>query len=133
MQRKARANQPPQVGGKRLPSPQRKVQLQQELRKDAGEFSTNLWEDTYMYGGDATDIHIDFLHPGDVSYLHPIPYPVVTMQTYLPLTNEYTDIGTSFYKHIGDDIFEDAFVPDELPYEHPCNAYALNELLPHCK
>ena len=99
------------------------LQLQQELRKDAGEFSTNLWEDTYMYGGDATDIHIDFLHPGDVSYQHPIPYPVVTMQTYVPLTNEYTDIGTTFYKHIGDDIFKDAFVPDELPYEHPCNAY----------
>lgn len=90
---------------------------------EMGEFATWIWEDVYKEGGDATDIHIDFLHPGNASYQHKKPYPVVTMQTYVPLTNEYTDIGTSFYKHIGDDIYKDAFVPSELPYEHPCNAY----------
>lgn len=99
------------------------LKLQQEI-SELGEFTTYLWEDRFKKGGDATDIHIDFLHPGsDTSYTSKIPYPVVTMQTYVPLTNEYTDIGTSFYKYVGDDIFKDAFIPSELPYEHPCNAY----------
>ena len=99
------------------------LELHQDQTKELGEFTTYIWEDTFKTGGDATDIHIDFLHPGGADYKSKIPYPVVTMQTYVPLTNEYTDIGTSFYKYIGNDIYEDAFIPSELPYEHPCNAF----------
>tara|TARA_B100000902_G_scaffold171574_1_gene165848 strand:+ start:395 stop:1126 length:732 start_codon:yes stop_codon:yes gene_type:complete len=99
------------------------LEIHQEQTKELGEFTTYLWEDTFKEGGDATDIHIDFLHPGNDDYKSKIPYPVVTMQTYVPPTNDYIDIGTSFYKYVGDDIFKDAFIPHELPYEHPCNAW----------